>query len=108
MRLSAIAVVILAGTAPASVTMIPGEAWAGAIERACLKAGRKNASRSLCGCIQQVADVTLTGSQQRRGAKYFFDPAKLQEVRQSDRRSDEAFWKDWKAFGKSAETYCAN
>lgn len=81
-------------------------ASAGPIERACLKSDRKAATRSLCGCIQQVADMTLTGSDQRQAAKFFRDPHRAQEVRQSDRRAHEAFWQRYKRFGETAELYC--
>ena len=42
-------------------------ASAGPIESACMRSGREAASRALCGCIQQVADMTLKGGDQRRG-----------------------------------------
>ncbi|MDF1620937.1 hypothetical protein [Pseudothioclava nitratireducens] len=83
-----------------------GVASAGAIDRACAKAGRAE-SRALCGCIQQVADMTLSGSDQRRAAEFFKDPHKAQEVRQSDRASDESFWKRYKNFAATAESLCA-
>ncbi|MHC0053715.1 hypothetical protein [Actibacterium sp. D379-3] len=79
---------------------------AGAIERACLSSDRKAASRSLCGCIQQAADLTLDRRDQRMAAKFFKDPHKAQEIRQSDNRSDEAFWLRYRQFGTTAETYC--
>lgn len=82
-------------------------AWAGPIEQACLRSGREAASRALCGCIQQVADRTLTNADQRRAAKFFSDPHRAQEVRQSDRTSEEAFWLRYKNFGATAEAFCA-
>lgn len=81
-------------------------AFAGPIDSACLKGGRSQANRALCGCIQQVADMTLSRSDQRRAAKFFQDPHRAQEVRQSDRASDEAFWLRYKNFGATAEAYC--
>ena len=99
MKSIAIAAVLAAVTA--------GMAGAGTIERACLKSDRKAASRALCGCIQSVADLTLTGSEQRKAAKFFRDPHLAQVTRQSDRPSDEVFWKRYKAFGATAETYCS-
>ncbi len=80
---------------------------AGAIEAACLRSDRQAATRALCDCIGSVADQLLSGSDQRRGAKFFSDPAKAQKVRQSDRASDEAFWLRYKAFGTQAESLCA-
>lgn len=83
-----------------------GLAWAGAIERACMKADRSAASRPLCNCVQQVADLTLSAGDQRLAATFFKDPHRAQEIRQSDNRSHEAFWLRYKQFGANAETYC--
>ena len=90
----------LAAAAPA-----PGHAR-GIIENACLKADRRAASRPLCACIQAAADAVLSGSEQRRGAKFFDDPHMSQEIRASDRRADEKFWEKWKVFGATADKYC--
>ncbi|SFT02274.1 hypothetical protein SAMN04488040_2826 [Sulfitobacter marinus] len=79
----------------------------GPIQSACMSAGRKQASRSRCGCIQAVADRSLSPSEQRRGVQVFKDPHTLQEARQSDSASDNAFWSTWKAFGNTAETLCS-
>ena len=81
-------------------------ATAGVIERACLNSDRPAANRSLCGCIQGVADATLTRAEQRRAAKFFSDPHMAQVVRQSDAASDEVFWQRYKAFGATASNYC--
>ncbi|KEJ89681.1 hypothetical protein Z948_936 [Sulfitobacter donghicola DSW-25 = KCTC 12864 = JCM 14565] len=79
----------------------------GPLQKACLAQGRKAASSQRCGCIQAVANQTLSSAQQRRGAKAFRDPHKLQVWRQSDRASDNAFWDTWKAFGQSASSVCS-
>lgn len=78
---------------------------AGAIDRACESAGRTG-DRALCGCIQQVADMTLSGADQRRAAAFFKEPDKAQQVRQSDRASDESFWRRYKDFAATAEALC--
>lgn len=80
----------------------------GPIQQACQRAGRKAASRARCGCVQAVADRELTGAQQRRGAGFFSDPARLQEVRQSDNAANERFWTAWKAYGQVAARLCSN
>lgn len=80
-------------------------AQAGPIERACNGSKRANNPR-LCACIQQAADLTLTRRDQTRAAKFFRDPHEAQEVRQSGRRSDEAFWERYRAFGETAEAFC--
>jgi len=76
------------------------------LERACIKSDRR-ASRSLCTCIQRVADFELTRSDQRRGAKFFRDPQLAQDTRQSDRADSEVFWKKWKKFGDTAAAACS-
>jgi len=89
-----------------AASTIPVPAFAGPIENACIQAGRKAANRSLCSCIQDAADATLTRSEQKRAAKFFRDPHKAQETRQSDRAADERFWQAYKNFGTTAESYC--
>lgn len=88
-----------------AATLAPA-AFAGPIERACLNSDRRAASRALCGCIQDVADITLSGRDQRLAASFFRDPHKAQVIRQSDRHSHEVFWQKYKAFGRTAEAYC--
>ena len=82
-------------------------AFAGPIEQACLRSDRDGVSRNLCGCIQNVADVVLNYGDQKRAAGFFSNPQQAQDVRQSDRASDEAFWSRYKAFGDNAESFCA-
>jgi hypothetical protein len=82
-------------------------ASAGALERACNASGQQGSNRNLCGCIQQVADLTLTGREQKLAAGFFKDPQKAQVMRQSARRRDERFWQKYTAFGESAALYCS-
>lgn len=86
---------------------VTGTAEAGTIERACLASDRPK-SRALCGCIQQAADVTLNGRDQKQAAQLFSNPHKAQQIRQSSRPGDERFWARYKNFGAMAEAYCAN
>ncbi len=51
--------------------------------------------------------MTLDGRDQRLAARFFRDPNMAQQVRQSDRRSDESFWLRYRAFGSAAESYCS-
>ena len=78
----------------------------GPIYSACQADGRKAASRARCGCVQAVANQSLSGADQKRGVKYFNDPAKLQEVRQSDNPGNERFWLAWKEYGQAAVAQC--
>ena len=78
--------------------------WRGG--RACIKSDR-HASRSLCSCIQQVADVKLSRKDQKLAAKFFEDPHLAQETRQSGNSAKERFWLRYKAWGQTAEQYCS-
>lgn len=79
----------------------------GPLNKACMQSDRKQANPGRCGCIQAVADRELSSAQQRRGVQVFKDPHALQEARQSDNRSDNAFWSVWKAYGNTAATLCS-
>lgn len=83
-----------------------GMAHAGPVDGACEKFARR-ANTAMCGCIQQVADQTLSRSDQRQVAGFFKDPDKAQQVRMSDRPSDNDFWARYKRFAETAEAYCS-
>ena len=80
---------------------------AGPIDRACMASPRPQKSWSLCRCIQNVANQTLSRSDQRRAAKFFRKPQMAQDVRQSDRLSNERFWLRYKEFGATAAAVCS-
>jgi hypothetical protein len=94
--------------ASAMAVALPQESFAGpgVIDRACRQANRTAANPGLCRCIQKVANRELSMGERRKVAKWFSDPHRAQEVRQSDRRSDEMLWKRYKAFGAQAEQSC--
>ena len=81
-------------------------AEAGPVERACMQSGRDAANRSLCGCIEKAAGLTLRASDERRVAQFFTDPDKAQEVWTSTSKSDDAFWERYKAFAEFARVSC--
>ncbi|SFC35208.1 hypothetical protein [Tropicimonas isoalkanivorans] len=99
---------VLAAALAASVNVVtaPAADAGSAIERACIRSNRSAATRPLCGCIQGVADQMLTRREQRMAAKFFRDPHRAQEIRQSDDAWHEAFWKRYKAFGTTAGNVC--
>jgi hypothetical protein len=99
--------ILLAALAAAVLPVMSAAAFAGPIERACLRSDRAAANRSLCGCIQEAADLTLSGAEQRRAAGFFNDPDKAHSVWLSKSDRDDAFWDRYKAFGATAEAYCA-
>ncbi|MEX0367644.1 MAG: hypothetical protein AB3N22_16355 [Ruegeria sp.] len=78
----------------------------GPIYSACQQAGRQQASRARCGCVQAVANQSLNANDQRRGAGFFSDPQQAQDVRQSDNAMDERFWRRWKDYSESATRQC--
>lgn len=84
----------------------PAEAASGTINRACRASDRPAASRELCGCIQQVANKSLSRSERRTVAKWFADPHQAQEMRTSNRSSDEKLWLRYKAFGQTVHATC--
>lgn len=90
-----------------ALTLFSGAALAGPIETACNRSDRKAANRPVCNCIQQVADMTLHSTDQRRAAQFFKDPDKAHETWMSKSSRDDAFWDRYKQFGAYAEQYCA-
>lgn len=94
--------------AAAAVILTAPLAVAGPIDSACSRSDRGARSAALCGCIQQVADMTLSRADQRRAADFFKDPHRAQEVRMSKSNADNAFWGRYKNFASTAQAYCAN
>ncbi|RKF17240.1 hypothetical protein D6850_02495 [Roseovarius spongiae] len=79
----------------------------GPISQACNASDRKARSPELCGCIQAVADQSLSRHDQVRAAGFYRDPHAAQEIRQSDRSSHETFWKAYVNYAKQAERTCS-
>ena len=98
--------IALWAAAAAFLPVMSSMAAAGPIERACMSSER-GGNRSLCGCIQQAADMTLSGGDQKRAAKFFKDPEAAHATWTSQSKSDDAFWDRYKSFGQTAEAYCA-
>ena len=86
--------------------LVASAATAGPIRNACAQSDRGASNVALCTCIQQVADQTLSRSDQRRAASFFRDPQQAQVVRMSKSDSDNAFWARYKRFAGQAEAYC--
>ncbi|MCH2096406.1 MAG: hypothetical protein MK160_15040 [Rhodobacteraceae bacterium] len=78
----------------------------GPISRACMDSGRPARNRQLCGCIQSVANVALSSSDQSLAVTFFEDPHRAQEIRQSDKSGHERFWQRYKAFADMADANC--
>ncbi|WP_299613549.1 hypothetical protein [uncultured Tateyamaria sp.] len=90
-----------------AVTTQPVLFATGPIYSACRSGGRDQASRARCGCVQAVANQSLSSNDQRRGAGFFSNPQQAQEVRQSDRAIDERFWTRWKGYSDAAARQCS-
>jgi hypothetical protein len=88
------------------LALAPIPALAGPIENACNRSDRQAANRSLCRCIDNVAQQTLTRSEQRRAARFFANPDEAQSVRMSRTPADNEFWARYRAFGAAAEQFC--
>lgn len=99
-------IILLAAGTLALAVPEPAEAAPGTIERACRQSDRPAATRARCGCIQRVANDTLSRTERRKVAKWFDDPHQAQVVRMSDRRSDEVLWERYKRFGELAQAIC--
>ena len=97
--------IVLMAAAAAFLPVMSSVAVAGPIERACMASDR-GGNRSLCGCIQQAADMTLSGGDQRRAAKFFKNPDAAHATWVSQSKSDDDFWERYKSFGQTAEAYC--
>lgn len=82
-------------------------AVAGPIDSACAQSDRGARASALCGCIQEVANMTLSTADQRRAAAFFRNPDQAQQVRMSTTNADNAFWGRYKNFTTTAEAYCA-
>ena len=89
-----------------AMVLVPYPAAANPIERACNQSPRSGATQPLCTCIGRAADLTLSRGQMREGARFFSDPQRAQDVRMSDRSSDERMWAAWRSFGETAEAMC--
>lgn len=79
----------------------------GVIGQACSQSTRPGVSPRLCGCIQMVADQTLSRADQSRAGPFFADPDAAHAVRLSDTPRDDAFWARWTDFAEAAEGLCA-
>lgn len=93
--------------ASAALIVSTAAVQAGPISRACMASDSKNRNSSVCGCIQQVADQTLTSADQRLAAKIFRKPQMAQDIKMSDSRAHEVFWQRYKLFGTTASKACS-
>ena len=86
-------------------TIFAGFAAAGPVGSACLQSDR-GANPPLCACIQNAANMTLSGADQKRAARLFADPDKAEEIRISDSASNRAFWERYQGFASAAGSLC--
>ena len=99
--------ILLAGAVAAAAACGGGApAVTGDISNACIAANRSAASPALCSCVQQVANQTLSASDQSRAASFFANPQLAQDTRQSDNIRDELFWGRYRSFTDLATQIC--
>ena len=87
------------------LTIIAEFAAAGPVGFACLQSGR-GASQPLCACIQNAANMTLSGLDQKLAARLFTNPEKAEEMRVSDSARNRAFWERYQGFASAAGALC--
>jgi len=83
-----------------------GRGATGDMSQACLQKGRQAANPALCSCVQQVANQSLSGSDQARAVTFIDNPQLAQDTRQSDRPGDARFWTRYRAFTDLATEIC--
>lgn len=86
--------------------VVASMAEAGPLQRACMSSDRKAKSRGMCRCLDKVAKGRLSSGEQRLAATFFKDPHKAQEIRQSDNRMHEKFWKKYKVYSGAVSRRC--
>lgn len=99
-------ILLFAAALMVATAQAPTPVAANQIERACNQSGRQQANPRLCGCIGAAARLTLNNSEQRQAARFFSDPQRAQDIRQSSRSRDSQFWARYRAFGETAEAMC--
>ncbi|WP_439122649.1 hypothetical protein [Marivita sp.] len=78
----------------------------GPISRACLSSDRKARNSRLCGCIQTVANRSLSSADQRKASRFFGDPQRAHDTWMSQSASDDAFWERYKVFAARSANSC--
>jgi len=68
--------------------------------------GRKAANAALCSCIQNVANQSLSGSDERKVVAFFEEPDQAQAVKASQSNANDAFWDRYRVFTRAAERNC--
>lgn len=78
----------------------------GPISRACMSSDRRARNSRLCGCIQTVANQSLSGSDQHKASQFFSNPQRAHDTWMSQSASDDAFWERYKVFAARSEQSC--
>jgi hypothetical protein len=78
----------------------------GPISKACMASDRRERNSRLCGCIQTVANQTMSGGDQRKASRFFSDPQRAMDVKMSKSASDDAFWERYLIFSARSEQSC--
>jgi hypothetical protein len=78
----------------------------GPIASACNASDRDASNRTLCACVQRVANTELSSADQSRAVGFFRNPQLAQDARTGDSRRDRAFWTRYRAFLNKIEATC--
>ena len=78
----------------------------GPISKACTTSDRRDANKMVCGCIQSIANQSLTSADQKLAATFYDDPQKAQDVKMSKSSSHDAFWDRYKVYASRSERSC--
>ena len=93
-------------SAPSAARSAPKTFATGPISKACMASDRKARSRQLCGCVQAVANLSLSNRDQAIAASFYRDPQKSQDMRQSDNPNHERSWLKYKEYGQTSKELC--
>lgn len=95
------AILPLAGVLAILATM----SVAGPLGSSCLSSGR-SVSQPLCASIQNVADMTMSGRDQKLAARLIADPKKVEAIRGSASSRNRDFWAQYQSFADAAGSLC--
>lgn len=85
----------------------PGQAFAwNVVEAACKVTGGPGASVEFCSCMQQVADLSLSLSEQKLAAYFLRNPARASRIGKANPAARKGFWQRFESFNLSTRRHC--
>jgi hypothetical protein len=83
----------------------PSHAWQ-VIEAACKITGGPGASLQFCTCMQQVADLSLSLTEQKLAAFFLRNPGEAGEIKRRNPAHHQTFWTRFESFSLSTRRHC--